>query len=553
MLKNWKLYITSAALAGAAITAGCFNFDEDLENCQRDGRCTGNNGECVPVALEEVPDDLRDFNCDGFDGVAANALFVDPEKGSDEVGVPGTPGQPLKSLTEALARIKSGTASGITAVYLARGTFAEEGLELDVPVSVHGGYGGLNDWFRRPGYVTTLSGGTVGLTVRGLGDAGVELEQLTIRSADGVDAGEPSIALSVFDTTGLRLRHGHLTAGLGARGAEGAQGGQGSNGLDGGDGQGATDGAVARFGPGGTSNCESDKDSSGGNGGMGVNGTEGKPGAEGKPGIDGGTFIPGGDGGTKGEFEKVGSSSSFWYCEAGNGDPGINGTEGDAGQAGLGGEGMGVVQDGRWVANQTGQPGKPGEPGAGGGGGGSGGSCDSSEALVANSGAGGGGGSGGCGGQGGEGGGGGGASIALYLINSHVEMEGLTLQTAGGGEGGRGGPGGPGGMGGPGGTGGGNFTLTDFPSDAGRYESVSGRGGNGGNGGDGGTGGPGGGGGGGPSVGVWCGPNSSYVSDTELAEDELGPGGNGGQSPGGHPGVPGERHLDYDCPSAAGP
>jgi hypothetical protein len=86
-----------------------------------------------------------------------------------------------------------------------------------------------------------------------------------------------------------------------------------------------------------------------------------------------------------------------------------------------------------------------------------------------------------------------------------VELEFSILQTADGGQGGTGGKGGEGGAGGAGGLGGKGPTRTYLTNTA-----TGGTGGQGGMGAAGGRGGHGGNGGGGPTVGIWCGPASSF-------------------------------------------
>ncbi|WP_257459697.1 hypothetical protein [Archangium lipolyticum] len=526
--------ILGMAMLLAGISA-CSDFDDAL-------------GEWHRRHLENPQDEqpVVDSHCNGMAGAG---LFVDPVNGSDAPGNPGSPDAPLRTVREALQRLRSGQVHGKVAIYLASGSFDEAALTLDVPVSLCGGYGGVNDWVHREGQRSRLAGGTVGLTVRDLPDAGIVLKDVSIHSANGVAPSEPSIALRVLRSSGVELRHVVLEAGLGAPGADGGSGTPGQGGANGGNGSDAYDTIPGSGGQAGTTACAG-SDRSGGAGGSGVTAGNGYAGSPGKP-------------DTRGGAEGSGDSdiicgSDVEYCNC-NGYPGGNGTPGAMGAKGLSGavgSGLGTLDllGGVWIPNQQGGNGNAGHPGEGGGGGGGGGSSDGYNPFFtpAAGGGGGGGGGGGCGGTGGQGGGGGGASISLLLVDSRVTVgEGTQLHVLGGGPGGSGGAGGEGGLGGLGGTGGtGGFEIISEEQTpiAKTIYSTGGSGGKGGKGGKGGGGGAGGGGGGGPSVGVWCGPNAGFVSSTTLSEQGIGPGGAGGTSPSGNAGAAGSRLLTYGCP-----
>jgi hypothetical protein len=116
----------------------------------------------------------------------------------------------------------------------------------------------------------------------------------------------------------------------------------------------------------------------------------------------------------------------------------------------------------------------------------------------------------------------------VLLIQSQVELESCTLETAGGGQGGAGGKGGNGSLGGQGGPGGKAPQRSKVASDGNTHIIEGGSGGRGGNGGAGGNGGHGGNGAGGPSVGVWCGPSSSVSAQrTTFNLGNAGPPGSG--------------------------
>ena len=534
---------------------GCYDFGEAREKCEREGRCDAppdggrpdGGPNCPPNDLPDPPDDgFEDTNCDGVDGVAAAGLFVDPENGND--ANMGTLASPVQTITQAVALLQGNGRPGVTALYLARGTYNEANLVVNVPVSLYGGYAGRGNWQRDSTHVTHLDGGRLGMQVQNLGDdAGVILDRLFVSSATATVAGTPSIALQISNSRGVVMRYSTLSAG---QGAPGSRGNDGLGGADGGSGDAGTTANQASpgiAGAAGVSLCQG-VDHGGGGGRNGGSENPGLPGIAGKP-------APplGGTGGTGGAVGAPTPATATRYdCTAGSGDAGTPGTRGDAGVPGQSGMGMGMLSGNTWVATLAGN-GTAGRNGSGGGGGGSGGGCplETNNNLTGAAGGGsGGGGGGGCGGGGGGGGSGGGASIAVLLIGSDVRFEGpVVLKTAGGGRGGEGGEGGSGGLGGRGGPGGGGGVLASSTSGTPTisYFSTGGSGGPGGNGGNGGAGGPGGGGGGGPSVGVWCGPNSGYTGSVQDLLGLAGQGGPGGT--GGNTGANGLKALSQGCPT----
>ncbi|WP_146209814.1 DUF1565 domain-containing protein, partial [Vitiosangium sp. GDMCC 1.1324] len=435
MLQSKKPW--AAALAVALLAAiGCYDFDGAFDDCVQAGLCKPTT--CDPSAADQPDDLFFDANCDGVDGMADGGIFVDPQAGQDTITA-GTREAPFKTLTYALERIPDGHA----ALYLAQGTYDEPGLQLDKPVSLHGGYAGAAaNWARSASNITQLGGGSIGLTVKGLGaDSGVILEWLHINSSTSPDpdAGAPSIGLRVMDSSGVRLRHVEITAGAGSNGLPGNEPSMAMGGADGGVGMSAVDRSPASSaptagGPPGVSSCGS-VNTSGGRGGDG--GFEFGP--EGLPGMAGTPSARGGDGGRSND---PGNCPAGPTCNvmAYPGDPGQDGLEGDAGTPGAADDGIGtlLVDAGTWVA-KSGADGRRGSPGGGGGGGGGGGYGRANFSAGAEGGGGGGGGAGGCPGEGAGGGKGGGASIAVLLLNSGVEMDSCTLRTTNGGNGGAGG------------------------------------------------------------------------------------------------------------------
>jgi hypothetical protein len=511
MLETKRLFIAGLLLAWLA-PLGCYDFDKAFDDCVAAGECKPDG--CAPERVDLPDDFFHDDNCDGMDGDPRAALFVDPIAGKDSNA--GTPEAPFQTLAHALRR----AAAEGKALYLAQGNY-DEALTLDKPVSLHGGYSGVDGgWARGKDYTPHIGGGSIGLTVSGLGeDAGVLLERLHIASVQAPDAGAPSIGLRVMNSGGVRLRYVRVVAGAGAPGMPGSSPQTTAlGGADGGAGQSTQENTAPARADGGSPGISGCGD--GGTGGFG--GTQFVQPAQGE------AAVGSADGGVGGQNQII-TCSAGEVCRC-DGQPGANGQDGFAGKAGKDGSpgnGLGQLKEGTWVP-EPGTPGESGSPGGGGGGGGGGGYCLVNSEAGSEGGGGGGGGAGGCPGTGASGGGGGGASIAILLLNGHLSLESTHLETVGGGQGGAGGTGRPGGPGGLGGAGGVAYTKTKVGSPT--NISVGGTGGQGGNGGPGGRGGHGGNGGGGPSVGVWCDSASSLTQKGSTIK--LGPAGQPGTGPG---------------------
>ena len=85
-------------------------------------------------AATDRPDlTFRDANCDGIDGVVADAVFVDGRDGDDTNA--GTRALPLKTIGAGIAAAKAAGKD----VYVSEGTY-DESLELETDVGVYGGY-----------------------------------------------------------------------------------------------------------------------------------------------------------------------------------------------------------------------------------------------------------------------------------------------------------------------------------------------------------------------------------------------------------------------------
>jgi hypothetical protein len=520
-----------------------------------------------------------DENCDGIDGVQADAVFVSALAAA---GGNGSRTAPFRSVAEGLAALRG---RGRGYVLVAQGLYREN-VRLFEGAQVFGGYS--SDFFKRDPLVhtSTIEGvaptalAVAAVHAESVGTGAVEtiVSGFTIVGWDATAAAEgqsgaSSIALLMKEVgQNLIVSNNDIFGGRGGRGGRGSTGAQGfgrqqSSALNG------QRGADAQWAPNGI--CGPAQQRSGGSAGANQECVDGNA----NPG--GGVVCPvynfmgnigqqqaypsmlgsrNGRGGFDWSFDDLSGPGCSHVTESGfpvNIQPhdGDDGVPGAPGVSGLGGPGAGTVArhgsfvNGLWVAAPTSaRAGSRGGTAQGGGGGGGGGGvarfnrpqgCTGVEVGAS----GGGGGAGACGGSGGQPGGAGGASFAV-LVSYAALPSGLPVFRANRvarGFGGEGGPGGFGGSGGLGGSGG-------FGGDGVRWHSALG-----GKGGEGGNGGPGGGGGGGVG-----GPSFAYVGLNFNATDLVpgntlltsagastgGPGGAGGSSPGamsasGGPGVVG--------------
>jgi hypothetical protein len=424
------------------------------------GTAGGLDAGCIRSGGTDWPDENGlDSNCDGVDGDATLAAFVDGTNGLDTNA--GSRVLPFRTIARALD-------AGLPQVLVSSGTYAES-LGLGTGgFGIYGGYNASSSWARtamRP----ILSGPLVIV-----GDGGtLALDFLRVATPNSTSSRIAAYALIVEDAPGgVVISRSEFASGRGGDGLDGPPGGvgaAGSPGLPGGDG---VDGGLG--GPGGASTC----------GAAGMTGARG--GTTGM--LSGETVTSGGLGGGREICEGP-------PCAGNSGGSGLDGADGGRGPDGVPGSTPGLITNRRWgpVDGRSGDAGQPGSAGRPGGGGGA--VFDNDAGVVARGGGSGGTGAGGCPGRGGSGAESGGASIAALLINASPSFDRCAFSTSGGGNGGSGGPGGPGGLGGLGGASGAGEQLGGLIAGDG---GVSGRGGSGGPGGNGGSG------AGGPSIGVWC-------------------------------------------------
>jgi hypothetical protein len=420
----------------------------------------------------DADDVFSDDDCDGFDGDVDRAVFVRPDGNAGNAGTWEAPlpsialaiarvaADPRKSYVV----VSEGVFIVNGSLELASGVSIYGGYD---PIT----WQRSNEHESVVSRTANLESGRV-IGVRGeqITEA-THLDRLQVVTPDIAarvgSSGADNYGLHCVGCSGLHLSNMMIDAGaatgegaLGPDGQSGNAGGAGSPGL-----AGACDGSGPRFGgAGGLSVCGR----AGGNGGAGgpEGANSGQPGAFGVVGTAGGNGgaggqrgLPGGNGqnGANGANGAPGAASPLGFVQAGFwvpgfGGSGATGTPGNGGGGGGGGGGEGAI----FVLDGTGNGGGggggggcAGSPGHGGGGGGSsfgvflsasfGATVVDSTVLSGAAGNGGAGGRGGAGGQGGSGAPGG------SVCTGEVGAGGL------GGTGGRGGNGGPG-SGGPGGS-----------------------------------------------------------------------------------------------------
>ncbi|MBM4370393.1 MAG: hypothetical protein FJ098_01980, partial [Deltaproteobacteria bacterium] len=523
----------------------------------------GQPGFPLPAAVYE------DSNCDGVDGVEADALFV---SAAAAPGGDGTRAAPFRTIGEALDVFPLSNAAYIL---VAAGVYVEN-LRLEDGVQLHGGY--AEDFLSRnivlfeteiqgddplPGDAAQAPIHVEDVT----GPGGVLVSGFILRARDvqgqqATGPGSSSVAVLLLDCDGhVALRNCTILGGLGGAGATGSGGGtgfgtqspggtvlHGSAGLNAGACVASCTTETQAGGAGGTNpQCTAAGAPKGGGvvcpeyNQPGYHPTN--PGHDGTPGFCW-TFDSASSNSCTGHATEAGYPTAIKKLDGGDGLPGADGS------SGLQGNGCalaaGTFTGGQWVGG-TGAVGSLGAHGQAGGAGGASGGIDSAPQVEMPAGVtakspprfkigatGGGGGAGGC--RGGAGGGGatGGASIGVLVgwtppvtVSSPPILATNRIARGYGGAGGSGGYGGLGGVGGDGGKGGNSQGFW-----------VDWRAGAGGRGGSGGSGGGGGGGCGGASFGVavfhhpagWALDYGTSNTFDGPAGSSGGPGGAGGPS-----------------------
>ena len=527
---------------------GCGGTSYDCKGpnatCTGDGLCLcGDTGsiaaDCRPCpgwdGLPDLPDkEGIDSDCDGLDGVKAQAIFVDPLNGLDSNS--GEFGLPVQTLAHGIELAKAVTPH--KSVYAsAVGTYSTQ-LVLSDGVDIYGGFNPVDGWSHSNGQLSILNVTGAAVVATGL-TLPTTLAFFDIRANS--DLSRPSgstYGIWAKACSALTIANCKITSGNGVDATNAAAAKDGVAGIVGYTASYSSGGGGATVNPCGVSTA-------GGQGGSGGNGS-----ADGADGFAGGNGTGGGLGGKGGLH-----CSSTSGCSSGYGTWGNNGTDGSAGAAGAAGLPSGSVSsDGVWLPARA-SDGAAGTAGFGGGGGGGGGGvsdigsfCNS---VFLTGGGGGGGGGGGCQGEGGKGALGGGGSFGIYLYGTTPHILDTNISVGYGGKGGNGSAGGAGGYGAAGGQG---REKADYSYRCGlifTYYDQSGGGGRGGYGGSGGKGGSGGGGSGGPAAGIYS-IEEPPVTNGEITNVSfmIGGPGTGGASPGGYPGSYGFRYEIRRLPAS---
>ncbi|NOZ02086.1 MAG: hypothetical protein GXP54_09385, partial [Deltaproteobacteria bacterium] len=279
--------------------------------------------------LDDPDPDFKDTNCDGIDGDAQVAVFVDVATGKDLN--PGTMDLPKKTIGAGLALAES---EGRPYVLVSLGVY-NESVTLKDGIGLHGQYDRAAGWTRKLENTTQIKGGTKAVTADGI-TSQTMVEGFFITSGSATNTGNSSYGVFVKNSPGLKLVGDVIQAGSGASGSAGAPGQPGLNGSSGSNGNQAceydcrsgkldcslsaclfnTCGQCSRplGGSGGASPCGS----TGGNGGNGGSSeSNGYSGSKGNgPGAGNGGF--------------GGTATNDGY-KGGNGDPGANGADGGGG------------------------------------------------------------------------------------------------------------------------------------------------------------------------------------------------------------------------------
>lgn len=505
--------------------------------------CNDNDASINPGAPDSLDAARADTNCDGYDGVVTDTIFVSTSGtlalGDPSAGGCGAPTSPCLAIGDGILQARD---YGRSTVLVAGGDYSRFSLSVGA-VTIRGGY--ASD-FRPGGTGTTRVLGSDGFF--GVSSAAqfsnlttpVMVRDLTFRGADAPAAGQTTYGVVIRQGGEfLTLKDVNIIGGRGGTGRVGNPGASASTAAAGSGGLGQNSrrysGCVVTRPSGGAAQAGT------GAGGAGGQGDSGCPtGTSANGGLSGSNGSPAGPNNCS-----LGGSGGAGQG-GGNGDNGTDGALGCAGAVGSGGgagtAGLGSVIGGVWTpaGMSVGGSGALGGAGSGGGGGGGGGGTDNCNGFLCaifNNGPdsmGAGGGAGGLGGTtaagAGTGGGAGGASIAVLLDGTRPVFDNVSITIGNGGNGGLGGVGGlgqPGGAGGAGGFG----RCNDTAPLTGPCTTVSGDGGGaGGRGGSGGRGGPsgaGGGGAGGPAIGIVA-TGAGAIPTSTISGGAAGAGGAGG-------------------------
>jgi len=232
-----------------------YDLDQDMSN--------GCEYNCVFVSATDQPDDnFVDANCDGIDGIAAEAVFVAPPPlGNDNNN--GSISAPMATIGNA----QQLTSAFRSSLYVAQGTY-NESVIVQNGVSIYGAYDASDTWARAVDHTTTIIGQNGAAIAAASVSQATILDRLTVIASSPSDRGNSSIAINILSSgAGLEIRNCVIIAGDGSRGDDGVRGSNGSSGGNASGGSNGCDGCSSGGygGNGGWSTCGAN----GGNGGRG--------------------------------------------------------------------------------------------------------------------------------------------------------------------------------------------------------------------------------------------------------------------------------------------
>ena len=225
----------SAWLLTAALAfAGCASAGEDDVDgsiggdeggVDDGGGSVDGGGTCIPTAADEPDDAFRDTNCDGVDGDASRAVFVDTAGGVDTN--PGTRELPKKTINAAINQAAGAIPKKV--VFISAGTYNETVMGQK-GVSLYGGYSRAQNWARAAANISKIVGAGTGMIIDGVNIA-TKIDRLTITATAGMTTGS-SIAVVVSNSNNLLTFNScSIMAAPGTDGAAGAAGARGGNGA----------------------------------------------------------------------------------------------------------------------------------------------------------------------------------------------------------------------------------------------------------------------------------------------------------------------------------
>lgn len=218
----------TATTSGAAASSAAAVKDWDGDGVLAPSDCAPLDPAVHPGATDKPDMAFEDANCDGIDGDAGKAIFVDGGAGLDTRS--GTKDFPKKTIAAAIVAAKAAGKD----VYVASGTYSES-LVLDTNVSIYGGYTPTFS-VRTTVEPTTVTGRPHAALADG--KTGISLQQLSLVGG-AAGTGGSSFGLRVLNGAKVQLERVIVTGGsagagaIGGVGATGSTGGNGSTGTNG--------------------------------------------------------------------------------------------------------------------------------------------------------------------------------------------------------------------------------------------------------------------------------------------------------------------------------